>query len=419
METTFDQTLTIDSPPPALRRVRNDFPIFSRTVYGKKLSYLDSAATSHKPRAVIERLTNFYSQEYGTVRRGSYLLSQQATANYECVRKKAAGFFNARHSDEIVFVRGVTEGINLIAHSLSRGMLKAGDEIVLSEMEHHANIVPWQLVREQTGIVLRVIPMDDKGQLLLDEAEKIIGPRTKVVSVNHVANSLGTINPVKQLGAWAHAVGALMVVDGAQSACHMPVDVQDLGCDFYLCSGHKLLGPTGAGILYGRQEVLAQMPPFQGGGEMIDQVTFEASTYDDPPHRFEAGTPAIAEVVGLGAAIDYLTTIGMQNVQAWDHILVEYATRRMLEVPGLRIIGEADEKSGLVAFVIGDLHPFDIAAILDRSGVCIRAGHHCAQPVMRHFGVAATARASFNVYTVKEEIDALIEGLLLAHDMLT
>jgi cysteine desulfurase/selenocysteine lyase len=419
MGTTVEQTISIETPPPALARAREDFPIFSRTVHDKDLVYLDSAATSHKPRQVIDRLSSFYSQEYGTVRRGSYLLSQQATAHYECVRKKAAGFFNARSADEIVFVRGVTEGINLISHSIGRGLVREGDEIVISEMEHHANIVPWQLLRAQTGIVLKVIPMDDRGQLIMEEAEKLITDRTKIVSVNHVANALGTVNPVKKLTEWAHAVGAWMVVDGAQSACHIPVDVQDLGCDFYICSGHKMLGPTGAGILYGREEVLAQMPPFQGGGEMIDKVDFDESTYDDPPHRFEAGTPAIAEVVGLGAAIDYLSTVGMENVEAWDQVLVDYATKRLREVPDLRIIGEAEQKSGLVAFVIGDLHPFDIAAILDRSGVCIRAGHHCAQPVMRHFGVPATARCSFNVYTVKHEIDALVDALMLAHDMLS
>ncbi len=406
------------APPPSICGVRGQFPVLSRTVHGVPLVYLDNAATSQKPARVIDRLARFYREEYGTVRRGSYLLCQQSTAMFECARKKVAQFIGAGSPDEIIFLRGVTEAINLIAVSFSRSILKPGDEVIISAMEHHANIVPWQLIREQCGIVIKVIPMNDRGELLMDEFEAMLSPRTKVVAVNHVANALGTINPVAEIARLAHMVGAAVVVDGAQAAPHMPVDVRALDCDFYAVSGHKLYGPSGAGFLYGKRAWLDKMPPFLGGGEMIDKVTFDETTFEEPPHRFEAGTPPIAEVIGLGEAIDFLGELGMANVQAWDETLLPYATHRLLEVPGLRIIGEAKEKSGLVAFVIDGLHPFDIAAILDRKGIAVRAGHHCAQPVMKRFEVPATVRASFGVYTVPEDIDALVSGLLLARDML-
>lgn len=406
------------SPPAALPGVRAQFPIFSRTVHDVPLVYLDTAATSQKPARVIERLARFYREEYGTVRRGSYLLCQQSTAMFECARKKVAQFINAESSDEIIFVRGVTEAINLVAVSFSRGLFKPGDEVIISAMEHHANIVPWQLVQEQCGIAIRVIPMDARGELILEEYEKLLSPRTRLVSINHVANSLGTINPIAAISEMAHRHGAYVLVDGAQAAPHMAIDVQALGCDLYTASGHKMYGPTGAGFLWGRKSLLELMPPFLGGGEMIDKVTFEATTFEEPPHRFEAGTPPIAEVIGLGEAIDFLRDTGMEQVRALDEALLAYATPRLLEVPGLRIIGEAREKSGLIAFTMAGAHPFDIAAILDRKGIAVRAGHHCAQPVMRSFDVPATVRASFGVYTVKEEIDALVDGLLLARDML-
>jgi cysteine desulfurase/selenocysteine lyase len=424
MNPTNTQSFHIDQVPAPLAAVRDDFPIFQRTMHDKPLTYLDSAATSQKPQTVIDAISRFYSHDYGTVRRGTYLLSQNATGAFEGVRAKAARFFNAAAPEEIVFVRGTTEAINLVAHSLARmerdgaRFFQPGDEVLISAMEHHANIVPWQLVREQTGIVLKVIPMDDRGVLLLDEYEQLLTEKTKVVSVTHIANSLGTINPIKQIVAKAHDAGALVVVDGAQSAPHLPVDVRDLGCDFYACSGHKMLGPTGIGLLYGKHHLLEQMPPYQGGGEMIDKVTFEATTFEDPPHRFEAGTPAIADVIGLGAAIDYLSAVGLETIAAWDQVLVRYAEERLRAFPGIRIIGEAPEKSGLVAFVHDEMHPFDLGTILDRAGVAIRVGHHCAQPVMAHFGVTATARVSFNLYNRREDIDRFMDGLDMAANML-
>lgn len=406
------------SMPESLLHVREQFPIFSRTVHDVPLVYLDTAATSQKPARVIERLARFYREEYGTVRRGAYLLCQQSTAMFECARKKVAAFINASSPDEIIFLRGVTEAINLVAVSFSRGLFREGDEVIISAMEHHANIVPWQLVQERCGIRIRVIPMDARGELILEEYEKLLNPRTKLVSVTHVANSLGTINPIARISAMAHAHGAYVLVDGAQAVPHLPVDVEALGCDLYAASGHKMYGPTGAGFLYGRKEVLELMPPFLGGGEMIDKVTFESTTFEEPPHRFEAGTPPIAEVIGMAEAIDFMRESGMEQIRQLDEALLAYATPRLLEVPGLRIIGEARAKSGLIAFTMAGAHPFDIAAILDRKGVAVRAGHHCAQPVMRSFDVPATVRASFGIYTVKEDIDALVDGLLLARDML-
>lgn len=410
--------LDVHHPPAALRHVRSQFPIFERKVHDVPLVYLDTGATSQKPERVINRLAKFYRNEYGTVRRGSYLLCQQSTAMYECARKKVAAFVNAESPEEIIFLRGVTEAINLVSVSFSRGIFQPGDEVIISAMEHHANIVPWQLIQKQCGLTLKVIPMNHRGELLMDAYEALLSPRTKLVAVNHVANSLGTINPIATISEMAHAFGAAVMVDGAQAAPHLPIDVRALDCDFYAVSGHKMYGPSGAGFLYGKRAWLERMPPFMGGGEMIDKVSFEETTFEEPPYRFEAGTPPIAEVIGLGEAIDFLGELGMTNVQAWDEALLAYATPRLLEVPGLRIVGEAAEKSGLIAFTIDGQHPFDIAAILDRRGIAVRAGHHCAQPVMRHFDVPATVRASFGVYTTKEDVDALIDGLLLARDML-
>ncbi len=416
----------IELPPAPARRddaltpptLRTEFPELDVTINGKPLCFLDSGATSLKPKAVIDAITRFYSEQYGTVRRGAYRISHESTAMYEAVRGKAARFVGATNPAEIVFVRGTTEALNLLATSMSRGVLQPGDEILLTEMEHHANIVPWQLACQQTGAVLKVAPMNERGELLIDELEALVTDRTRVVSVIHVANSLGTVNPVARIAEIAHAHGAWCVVDGAQSAPHMPVDVAALGCDFYACSGHKFCAPTGAGILWGRYDLLADLPPYQGGGEMIDRVTWEETTYDVPPHRFEAGTPAIAQVIGMGAAIDWLEAIGMDRLHAWDQQVLGHAVQRLSAIDGLRFVGEAAERSGLVAFVIDGAHASDIGMILDQQGICIRAGHHCAQPVMAHFGVPATARASFGPYTTLQDIDRLAEGLTIASRLL-
>jgi len=409
----------LKSDPFPVERVRADFPIFAHQPGRPPLVYLDSAATSQKPQVVIDRLMRFYASEYATVRRGAYRLSQEATHSFEGVRVSAASFLGAEQASEIVFVRGVTEGINLIASALCREIIEPGDEIVISAMEHHSNIVPWQLACRNTGAVLRVIPFSDDGDLDLDALDEIIGERTKIVSVVHVSNGLGTVNPVRLIADRAHAVGAVMVVDGAQSAPHFPVDVRALDCDFFVCSGHKMLGPTGSGILYGRQRWLQKMGPYQGGGEMIHEVTFEKSTWEEPPYRFEAGTPAFAEVIGLGAAIAYLEALGMERVAARDAELVQYATERLREIPGLKIMGNPRERSGLVPFTIDGLHPLDIGMALDEQGIAIRTGQHCVQPVMKRYGVHATARASFGVYTTHQDIDALCDGLRTAIALFT
>lgn len=397
--------------------IRDQFPQLKRTIHGKPLIYLDSAATTLKPQSVIDRLTRFYSYEYGTVRRGVYLLSQEATEMYEGVRAQTAKFLNAETAESIVFVRGVTEGLNLVASSLGQG-LEPGDEILITEMEHHANIVPWHFVVQRTGAKLVVAPARPDGSLDMDAFRERVSDRTRIVSVVHVSNALGTVNPVHEIGQLARSVGATYIVDGAQSAPHMPVDVQAIDCDFYIISGHKFYGPTGAGALYGKPEKLAALPPFLGGGEMIDKVTFEDITFEDPPHRFEAGTPQIAEVIGMGAAISFLEEIGMERVQAHDRDLLNYCTERFKEIPGLNICGTAPEKSGLVAFTIEGMHPFDIGTLLDQEGICIRVGTHCAQPILRRFGHNATARASFGVYNTREDIDRLMEGLGTVIDLL-
>lgn len=399
-------------------QIRADFPMLQTQMNGKPLVYLDTAATSLKPQAVIDRLTRFYSQEYGTVRRGAYALSQNSTAMFEQTRQRAAAFLGAERPEEIVFVRGVTEGMNLIAHAWGRTFLKPGDEILLTEMEHHSNIVPWQLVCEATGATIVVAPFDANGTLCMDTFRERLSPRTRLVSTVHVSNGLGTINPVAEIARLAHEVGAVMVVDGAQSTGHLPIDVQAIGCDFFVCSGHKMLGPTGVGLLYGRYDVLASMAPYQGGGEMIETVSFDGTTYDAPPHRFEAGTPPFAQVLGLGAAIDYLETIGVANIGAWEHDLLTYATERLEQVPGLRIVGTSPNKAGILGFTMDGIHPFDIGSVLDQEGIAIRVGQHCVQPVMAHFGIHSTARASIGPYTSKADIDALIAGLHTVRDLL-
>ena len=390
-----------------VERVRADFPVLHQTVNGKPLVYLDNGASSQVPQVVIDRGSIYLEQEHSNIHRGVHYLSQRATTAYEGAREKVKRFINARDSRECIFVRGATEGINLVMHGYGRKFIGAGDEIIISAMEHHANIVPWQMLCEEKGARLRVIPMNDAGELLLDEYEALLNERTKFVAVTHVSNALGTINPIKKMIGQAHKYGVPVLIDGAQSAPHMPVDVQDLDCDFFAFSGHKVYAPTGSGIVYGKAELLEQMNPFQGGGDMIKSVTFEKTTYADLPNKFEAGTPAIASQIGLGAAIDYLNSIGREEAAAHEHELLRYATERVSAIEGVRIIGTARHKASVLSFVIDDIHPHDIGTILDQEGIAVRAGHHCAQPVMKRFNVPATARASFAFYNTKEEVDTL------------
>ncbi len=394
-----------------VEKIRADFPTLAREVNGKPLVYLDSAATSQKPHAVIDRMTKFYSEEYSTVRRSIHLLSAKATQAYEGTRRLVAKLLNAPETRQIIFTKGTTEGINLVAHGFGRKFVGEGDEIVVSATEHHANIVPWQMLCNEKGAKLRVIPVNDAGELILEEYEKLLNERTKIVAVGHVSNAIGTIHPVKEMIALAHAKGIRFLVDGAQAAPHMNVDVQDLDCDFYVFSGHKACGPTGIGILYGKVDILEAMDPFLGGGDMIESVTFEKTTYAPIPHKFEAGTPAIADVIGLGTAIEYLQGIGLENIAAWEHELLEYGTKVLSEIPGVKIIGTAKHKAAIISFTIEGIHPHDIGTLLDNEGVAVRAGHHCAQPVMARYGVPATARASFAFYNTKAEIDALGQAI--------
>jgi cysteine desulfurase/selenocysteine lyase len=373
--------------------------------------YLDSAATAQKPLAVIEAIRKFYEVDCANIHRGVHELSQRSTAAYEETRSKAKRFLNARAKNEVIFVRGTTEGVNLVASSWGRKNVKEGDEIVISALEHHSNIVPWQMLCEEKGARLRVIPMNDRGELLLDEYEKLLGPRTRMVAVAHVSNALGTINPVRQIVEMAHRAGALALIDGAQAAPHMKIDVQALDADFYAFSGHKVFGPTGTGILYGKARLLNAMPPYQGGGDMIKTVTFEKTTYNDLPYKFEAGTPNIAGGIGLGAAFDYVTRIGLDRIAAYEHELLVYGTATLSRIPGLRILGTARDKAAVLSFVIEGIHPHDIGTVLDRQGIAVRTGHHCAQPVMDRFGVPATTRASLAFYNTIAEIDALAAGL--------
>ncbi|ODT38671.1 MAG: cysteine sulfinate desulfinase [Lautropia sp. SCN 70-15] len=394
-----------------------DFPILSRPVRGKRLAYLDNAATTHKPERVIEAESAFYRESNANIHRGVHWLSQHATDLYEGARERVRGFLNAARADEIVFTRGTTEAINLVAFSWGRANLKPGDEIVLTEMEHHSNIVPWQLVCEQTGATIKVVPITDAGELRLDVYESLLGPRTKLVAIGHVSNALGTINPVAQMIAKAHAVGALALVDGAQAVAHLPVDVQALGCDFYAFSGHKLYGPTGIGALYARCELLGAMPPWQGGGDMILTVAFEGSTWAEPPARFEAGTPNIAGAVGLAAAIDYLEEVGLEAAAAHEDALLAHATTEIRKLPGIRLYGTAARKSGILSFTVDGIHPHDLGTILDSEGVAIRAGHHCAMPVMTRFGIPGTARASFALYNDERDVAALIAAIAKAQKL--
>ena len=392
-------------------RIREDFPILKQQVHGKPLVYLDNAATSQKPRAVIDAINRYYTTENSNIHRGIHFLSELATADYEESRAKVQRFLNASDIREIIFVRGTTEGINLVAQSYGRRLAKAGDEILISAMEHHSNIVPWQILCEQVGARLRVVPMSHDGELLLEEYEGLLSEKTKLVSVAHVSNALGTVNPVKRLVEMAHRRNIPVLLDGAQAAPHMKVDVRELDCDFYAFSGHKLFGPTGIGILYGKAKHLEAMPPYQGGGDMISLVTFEKTHYNVLPYKFEAGTPHMAGGIGLGAAVDYLEGIGLESVAAYEQELLAYATAALATIRGLRIIGTAKEKASVLSFVLDGIHPHDIGTVLDQEGVAIRAGHHCAMPVMQRFGVPATARASFAFYNTKEEVDVLVRGL--------
>jgi cysteine desulfurase/selenocysteine lyase len=390
-----------------VERVRADFPVLHQTVNGKPLVYLDNGASSQVPQVVIDRGSIYLEQEHSNIHRGVHYLSQRATTAYEGAREKVKRFLNARDAKECIFVRGATEGINLVMQGYGRKFIGAGDEIIISAMEHHANIVPWQMLCEEKGARLRVIPMNDAGELLLDEYDALLNERTKFVAVTHVSNALGTINPIKEMIEQAHKYGVPVLIDGAQSAPHMPVDVQDLDCDFFTFSGHKLYAPTGSGIVYGKAEILEQMNPFQGGGDMIKSVTFEKTIYAELPNKFEAGTPAIASQIGLGAAIDYLNNIDREQAAVHEHELLRYATERISAIEGVRIIGTARDKASVLSFVIDDIHPHDIGTILDQEGIAVRAGHHCAQPVMQRFKVPATARASFAFYNTKEEVDIL------------
>jgi cysteine desulfurase/selenocysteine lyase len=393
-----------------LERLRADFPILRETVHGKRLVYLDNAATSQKPQAVIDRIQRYYEHENANIHRGVHLLSETATKEYEAARAKVARFINAQ-PQECVFVRGTTEAINLVANTFVRARLGKGDEVVVTQMEHHSNIVPWQLLCEQTGAKLRVVPIDDQGELDLAAYAAALGPRTKFVSVTHVSNALGTVNPVQRLVQEAHAKGIPVLLDGAQAVPHTPVDVRALGCDFYAFSGHKMYGPTGIGVLYGKREHLEAMPPWMGGGDMIRSVTFEKSTWNDVPYKFEAGTPHIAGGIGLGAAVDYLTGVGLAAIAEHEHRLLEHATQQALTVPGLRIIGTAARKAGVLSFTLDGIHPHDVGSLLDRDGIAIRTGHHCAQPVMERFGVPATCRASLALYNGRDDVDALVASL--------
>ncbi len=407
----------LQSTPPALSaddidRIRRDFPILHQQVHGKPLVYLDNAATSQKPRRVIEALDHYYNADNANIHRGVHTLSERATAEYEGARDKVKQLLNAADRREIVFVRGATEAINLVAQSFARPRLQPGDEILITEMEHHSNIVPWQMVCEQTGAALKVVPINDAGELQLDDFYRLLTTRTKLVAVVHVSNALGTINPVEAIITAAHDKGVPVLLDGAQAVPHVAVDVQALDCDFYVFSGHKLYAPTGIGALYGKAALLEAMPPYQGGGDMIRSVSFTKTEYNALPYKFEAGTPHIAGAIGLGAAIDYVTDIGLPAIAAWEDALLRYATDRVLEIPGLRLVGTARDKTGILSFVLEGVHPHDIGTVFDHEGVAIRAGHHCAMPVMERFAIPATARASLAFYNTRDDVDCLVAAII-------
>jgi cysteine desulfurase/selenocysteine lyase len=394
-----------------IENIRKDFPILSTLVHGKPLVYLDNAATTQKPNAVLNMQNVYYKEQNANIHRGVHHLSETATFEYEKARGKIKNFINAADNKEIIFTAGTTAGINLVAHSFGKTFLKAGDEVIISAMEHHSNIVPWQMICEEQGAHLRIIPMNDEGELLLDEYKKLLTPKTKIVSVVYISNSLGTVNPVKQIVELAHRNGSKVLIDGAQAVAHTKVDVRELDCDFFVFSGHKIFGPTGVGVLYGKASLLEQMKPYQGGGDMILSVTFEKTTFNDLPYKFEAGTPNIAGVIGLGAAIDYINSIGLDAVEEYEQSLLEYGTGLLRAVKGLRLIGTAKAKAGILSFVLENAHPHDIGTILDRQGIAIRTGHHCTQPVMQRFGIPATARASISFYNTKAELDVLVSGI--------
>jgi cysteine desulfurase/selenocysteine lyase len=416
--------LALTAPGYDLARVRADFPILAREVHGQPLVYLDNAASTQKPRAVLDAIASCYSESYANVERGVHTLSQRATELREQARETVRRFLNAPSAHEVVFVRGTTEAINLVAASWGRnnvGGVGPGDEILITGLEHHSNIVPWQMLCEATGAVLRAAPLDDRGEIILDELERLLSPRTRLVAVAHVSNSLGTVCPVREITDLAHAHGAVVLIDGAQGVPHCTVDVQAIGCDFYAFSGHKVYGPSGIGALWGRAELLAAMPPWQGGGGMVGVVTLEKTTYAEPPHRFEAGTPFIEGAMGLAAALDYVTALGLPAIAAWEQTLLASATERLAEVPGLRFVGTAPHKAAVLSFVMDGIHPHihphDVGTILDRRGIAVRAGHHCAQPVMQRFGIPATTRASFGLYNHLAEVDALVDGLLYVREI--
>ncbi|MEP6848618.1 MAG: cysteine desulfurase [Acidobacteriota bacterium] len=394
-----------------VEKIRKDFPVLSQTVNGKPLVYLDNSASSQVPQSVIDRGSKYLAEEHSNIHRGVHYLSQHATTAYEAAREKIKRFINAKEAKECIFVRGTTDGLNLVAHSYGKKFIGEGDEIVISQMEHHSNIVPWQQIAEEKGAKVRVIPMNERGELIIDEYENLLNDRTKIVAVAHVSNSLGTVNPLKEMIATAHKFGVPVCVDAAQSVPHFPVDVQDLDCDFFALSGHKMFGPTGSGIVYGKREWLDQMPPYQTGGGMIRSVSFEKTTFAPIPDKFEAGTPAIAAGIGLGAAVDYINALDFEAAAAYEHELLEYATQRLSDIPGVRIIGTAANKASVLSFTIEGIHPHDIGTILDQDGIAVRAGHHCAQPVMEFFDVPATARASFAFYNTREEVDKLADAV--------
>jgi len=403
-------SLTIPKPLD-IAAIRQEFPILKREVKGRPLIYLDNAATSQKPRQVIEALVHYYSNQNANIHRGIHSLAEEATAAYELSRDTVQSFIGARSREEIIFTKGTTESINLVAYAWGRKNITAGDEIIISTMEHHSNIVPWQLLCEEKNASLKIIPVSDAGELLMDEYEKMLGPKTRLVSIVHVSNALGTVNPVRKITALAHAAGALVMVDGAQSAVHLDIDVQDMDCDFFAFSAHKLYGPTGVGVLYGRKEILESMPPFQGGGEMIREVHFEKTTFNDLPYKFEAGTPNIGDVIAFRSAIEFIRSTGKEKIRRHEQNLLEYAQQELSKIPGLTIIGQAKEKVSVVSFILAGTHPQDIGILLDNRGIAVRTGHHCAQPLMDRFCIPGTARASFAVYNTLHEIDELVKGL--------
>jgi cysteine desulfurase/selenocysteine lyase len=410
--TTAVAGLTLD-----VAKLRQDFPILHQEVHGKPLAYLDNAASSQKPEVVIEAISRFYRSDYANIHRAVHQLSERSTRRYEETRIKVQRFLHAESPREIIFVRGTTEGINLVAQTYGRARVRAGDEILISALEHHSNIVPWQMLCEEKGAFLRVVPINDAGEMVLGEFERLLSRKTRLVAVSHVSNALGTINPVREIIERAHSQGVPVLIDGAQAAPHMPVDVQKLDCDFYTFSGHKLYGPTGIGVLYGKASLLEEMPPYQGGGDMISSVTFEKTTYNTLPYKFEAGTPHIAGAVGLSAAIDYVSEVGLENIAAYEAELLAYATERLSQIRGLRIIGNAKHKAAVISFVLDGVHPHDVGTVLDREGIAVRTGHHCAQPVMERYGIPATTRASFAMYNTREEIDRLVRAIEKVKEM--